>query len=187
MNYVEHYVIGSSVLAELDLRSSLDQPGSGCGISESRRRISIKSPDYSMSLVDAELLKYLWFGKVGIVSIVSYVFNFGFEVVRLAYNRIMRLIIRLDSQYYYVYLYYMISISRYLIIPLYGMLRLYINSIDVIHSLGIYSLGIKVDAVPGRVNLSYGLRSLVNGEYRGYCYELCGSGHCIMLIVCVVV
>ena len=43
--------------------------------------------------------------------------------------------------------------------------------------------GIKIDAIPGRINLASTLRSLFKGEHRGFCFELCGQGHSSMLIV----
>ena len=53
----------------------------------------------------------------------------------------------------------------------------------MIHSLGFYCFGIKIDAIPGRINLASTLRSLFKGEHRGFCFELCGQGHSSMLIV----
>ena len=60
-------------------------------------------------------------------------------------------------------------------------------SFDVIHTLGLYSWGIKIDAIPGRINLATTLRLLWKGEYRGKCFELCGQGHLSMLIKTVVI
>ena len=59
-------------------------------------------------------------------------------------------------------------------------------SFDVIHTLGFYSWGIKIDAIPGRINLTTTLRLLWKGEYRGKCFELCGQGHLSMLITTLV-
>ena len=53
----------------------------------------------------------------------------------------------------------------------------------MIHSLGFYSFGIKIDAIPGRINLVSTLRSINKGEHRGFCFELCGQGHFTMLLV----
>ena len=69
-----------------------------------------------------------------------------------------------------------------LIIPVYSIIRYYLLSYDVIHSIGFYSLGIKIDAIPSKINVSSSLRPLFKGEYRGFCYELCGQGHSLMLI-----
>lgn len=51
-----------------------------------------------------------------------------------------------------------------------------ITANDVIHSLAIPSLGIKMDAQPGRLNT---IGFVINrmGVYYGQCSELCGSLH----------
>jgi cytochrome c oxidase subunit 2 len=75
-------------------------------------------------------------------------------------------------------IYLLLSLSAYLIIPLWSIIKILVVSIDVIHSLGCYSFGIKIDAIPGRINLALlALRSLNKGEHRGFCFELCGYGH----------
>ena len=53
-------------------------------------------------------------------------------------------------------------------------------------ALGIYSWGIKIDAIPGRINVATTLRLLNKGEYRGKCFELCGQGHLSMAIAALV-
>lgn len=67
-----------------------------------------------------------------------------------------------------------------LIMPLYSIIKLLLLSYDVIHSISYYSLGIKIDAIPARINITNSIRALIKGEYRGYCFELCGQGHSIM-------
>jgi heme/copper-type cytochrome/quinol oxidase subunit 2 len=62
---------------------------------------------------------------------------------------------------------------------------LIISSLDVIHSFSLPVLGIKVDAIPGRIN-SVNVTSICPGLYIGYCSELCGSGHGFMPINMVV-
>jgi cytochrome c oxidase subunit 2 len=47
---------------------------------------------------------------------------------------------------------------------------------DVLHSLGLPKMGIKLDAAPGRIRRST-FNNLVPGVVVGSCYELCGSGH----------
>nr|BBA25657.1 cytochrome c oxidase subunit II [Pliocardia stearnsii] len=56
-----------------------------------------------------------------------------------------------------------------------------ISTTDVMHSWGVGSLGVKCDAVPGRVN-SLGISPLRSGVFYGNCYELCGEGHSMMPI-----
>ena len=77
---------------------------------------------------------------------------------------------------------YLFDISQYILLPMYSFIRLYVYSFDVIHTFSFYSWGIKIDAIPGRVNLATTLRLLNKGEYRGKCFELCGQGHLSMMI-----
>ena len=58
---------------------------------------------------------------------------------------------------------------------------MYVVAIDVIHPLGFYTFGIKIDAIPGRINPATTSRSLMKGENRGFRSELCGQGHATML------
>tara|TARA_B000000565_G_C23650577_1_gene326447 strand:+ start:416 stop:655 length:240 start_codon:yes stop_codon:yes gene_type:complete len=69
------------------------------------------------------------------------------------------------------------------LLPLLSTIRYYVFSYDVIHSLGIYSFGIKIDAIPGRFNFTSTIRTLIKGEHRGMCYELCGLGHSSTLTI----
>ena len=78
---------------------------------------------------------------------------------------------------------YMFDVNEYLLIPLFSCIKVFVVSIDVIHALGFYAFGIKIDAIPGRINLASTLRSLNKGENRGFCYELCGQGHSTMLLI----
>ena len=43
---------------------------------------------------------------------------------------------------------YLFDISQYILLPLYSFVRLFVYSFDVIHTLGIYSWGVKIDAIP---------------------------------------
>jgi len=54
--------------------------------------------------------------------------------------------------------------------------RLLITSTDVIHSFSLPSLGLKVDALPGRINQLFSNPSRVGGFF-GQCSEICGSNH----------
>jgi len=59
--------------------------------------------------------------------------------------------------------------------------RFLIISSDVLHSLGIPSLGMKLDANPGRISTRI-VQSSNRGIFMGSCYELCGRGHSAMPI-----
>ncbi|MFQ5919661.1 MAG: cytochrome c oxidase subunit II, partial [Thermoplasmata archaeon] len=58
--------------------------------------------------------------------------------------------------------------------------RLEVTSIDVIHSYFIPEFRLKIDAVPGRVNL-YWFQALQAGTYTIRCAEYCGVGHFTMM------
>nr|UJU86679.1 cytochrome c oxidase subunit II [Caucasotachea vindobonensis] len=53
---------------------------------------------------------------------------------------------------------------------------------DVIHSWAMPSLGVKMDSVPGRLNMM-STHPLVSGVYYGQCSEICGANHAFMPIV----
>nr|YP_009113917.1 cytochrome c oxidase subunit II [Vertigo pusilla]AGC52882.1 cytochrome c oxidase subunit II [Vertigo pusilla] len=56
------------------------------------------------------------------------------------------------------------------------------TSTDVIHAWAIPSMGIKMDAVPGRLNMM-GIQSFSPGVFYGQCSEICGANHSYMPIV----
>lgn len=69
-----------------------------------------------------------------------------------------------------------------IIIPFKVTIRIIISSIDVIHSWTIPSLGIKVDAIPGRIN-QLNLFCIRPGIYFGQCSEICGINHRFIPII----
>jgi heme/copper-type cytochrome/quinol oxidase subunit 2 len=75
-----------------------------------------------------------------------------------------------------------LSVDNPLILPIHTRVLLEIFSEDVIHSWAVPSLGVKVDAVPGRINLAL-LYMTRPGFYYGQCSELCGVNHAFMPIV----
>ena len=58
----------------------------------------------------------------------------------------------------------------------------YVSSMDIIHALGLSCNGMRVDCVPGRINIVFELIK-VNGKMKGLCYELCGQYHSSMVIL----
>ena len=66
--------------------------------------------------------------------------------------------------------------SRNLALPINTRTRLIVSSTDVIHSLAVPALGLKVDAVPGRLQQIFTNPSRV-GIFYGQCSEICGRGH----------
>jgi len=59
--------------------------------------------------------------------------------------------------------------------------RVLVTAADVIHAWTVPALGVKVDAVPGRLNQ---LRFTINqpGVFYGQCSEICGANHSFMPI-----
>nr|QXT43913.1 cytochrome c oxidase subunit 2 [Neoseiulus womersleyi] len=66
-------------------------------------------------------------------------------------------------------------------LPMNSLSRLLVTSADVIHSWTIQSLGVKTDAIPGRLN-QINLHPTRPGFFFGQCSEICGSNHSFMPI-----
>ncbi len=67
-----------------------------------------------------------------------------------------------------------------LVLPVDETVQFNLQSPDVIHDFGVPSFLMKMDVIPGRVN-KFQVTPTVIGEYRGKCYELCGTYHSRML------
>lgn len=57
-----------------------------------------------------------------------------------------------------------------------------ITSADVLHSFALPELGIKIDAIPGRISQTVNFIRHI-GTFYGQCSELCGAAHAFMPIV----
>jgi len=79
-------------------------------------------------------------------------------------------------------LFYGLDVDNRLILPTLSTILFLITSVDVIHSWTVPTLGIKTDAIPGRLNY---LSTVVpfRGVYYGQCSEICGSNHRFIPIV----
>ncbi|KAN0036249.1 hypothetical protein ACTA71_009077 [Dictyostelium dimigraforme] len=75
----------------------------------------------------------------------------------------------------------LLEVDNAMIVPVKTHIRLIITSGDVLHSWAVPSFGIKVDAVPGRLN-QIGLYVKREGTFYGQCSELCGVDHGFMPI-----
>jgi len=76
----------------------------------------------------------------------------------------------------------LLDTDNHVIVPVNTKVRLLTTAEDVIHSWAIPSFGVKLDAVPGRINETW-FEVLREGTYYGQCSELCGNGHGFMPIV----
>jgi len=75
----------------------------------------------------------------------------------------------------------LLEVDNKLMLPINTSIRLLITSDDVLHSWAVPSLGIKMDACPGRLNeIIINIRDI--GYYYGQCSELCGWYHGFMPI-----
>ena len=68
-----------------------------------------------------------------------------------------------------------------IILPQFLSTQLLVSSEDVLHTWNIPRIGIKVDAVPGRIN-RLGVSALRSGVFYGQCSEICGAYHSFMPI-----
>lgn len=80
----------------------------------------------------------------------------------------------------------LLATDRNVVVPVDTNIRLLTTSADVIHSFAMPSFGVKIDAVPGRVNESW-FRATKRGIFYGQCSELCGAKHAFMPIAIKVV
>jgi cytochrome c oxidase subunit 2 len=75
----------------------------------------------------------------------------------------------------------LLEVDKALFLPFRIPVDIVITSVDVIHSWAVPSLGVKVDAVPGRLN-HIGVFIERKGVFFGQCSELCGVNHGFMPI-----
>lgn len=75
----------------------------------------------------------------------------------------------------------LLTTDNSLVLPIQTSIRLLVTSNDVIHSFAVPSLGLKCDAIPGRLN-STGIILTRESSYYGQCSELCGILHGFMPI-----
>jgi len=75
----------------------------------------------------------------------------------------------------------LLETDTFMVLPINCELRFVITASDVLHSFAVPALGIKLDAVPGRLN-QFGIKVRVPGIVYGQCSELCGVGHGFMPI-----
>jgi cytochrome c oxidase subunit 2 len=78
----------------------------------------------------------------------------------------------------------LLEVDNRLVLPINVTLRFLITAGDVLHSWAVPELGVKIDAVPGRLNqfLAFITRP---GVFYGQCSEICGANHGFMPIVIV--
>jgi cytochrome c oxidase subunit 2 len=68
-----------------------------------------------------------------------------------------------------------------MVVPVNKNVHVIATAADVIHSFAVPSFGIKIDAIPGRINETW-FKATREGVYYGQCSELCGKDHAFMPI-----
>jgi cytochrome c oxidase subunit 2 len=68
-----------------------------------------------------------------------------------------------------------------LVLPVETNIRVLVTADDVIHAWAVPAFGVKIDAIPGRINETW-VRIEREGTYYGQCSELCGINHGFMPI-----
>nr|YP_010241115.1 cytochrome c oxidase subunit II [Anneissia intermedia]QTH78845.1 cytochrome oxidase subunit 2 [Anneissia intermedia] len=76
----------------------------------------------------------------------------------------------------------LLEVDNRVVVPVQNSIRVLVSSSDVLHSWAVPSLGVKMDAVPGRLNQVTFL-SPRSGLFYGQCSEICGANHSFMPIV----
>nr|WAB46316.1 cytochrome c oxidase subunit 2 [Einfeldia sp.] len=76
----------------------------------------------------------------------------------------------------------LLDVDNRIILPINNQIRILVSATDVLHSWAIPSLGVKIDASPGRLNQT---NFFINrpGLFFGQCSEICGANHSFMPIV----
>ncbi len=75
----------------------------------------------------------------------------------------------------------MLAVDNEVIVPVNATVRLLVTASDVLHSFAMPAFGVKMDAVPGRLNETW-FKANKEGLYYGQCSELCGKDHAYMPI-----
>ena len=76
----------------------------------------------------------------------------------------------------------LLDVDNRIILPINNQIRILVSATDVLHSWAIPSLGVKIDASPGRLNQT---NFFINrpGLFFGQCSEICGANHSFIPIV----
>jgi cytochrome c oxidase subunit 2 len=75
----------------------------------------------------------------------------------------------------------LLGVDNEMVVPVNKVVRVQTIGADVIHAFAVPSFGIKIDAIPGRLNETW-FKATREGVYYGQCSELCGKDHAYMPI-----
>ena len=75
----------------------------------------------------------------------------------------------------------LLAVDNEVVVPVNKVVRVQVTAADVIHVFAVPSFGVKIDAIPGRLNETW-FKATREGVYYGQCSELCGKDHAYMPI-----
>jgi cytochrome c oxidase subunit II len=75
----------------------------------------------------------------------------------------------------------LLAVDNDIVVPVNKTVRVQVIGADVIHAFAVPAFGIKIDAIPGRLNETW-FKATREGVYYGQCSELCGKDHAYMPI-----
>lgn len=75
----------------------------------------------------------------------------------------------------------LLAVDNEVVVPVGKIVRVQVTAADVMHAFAVPSFGVKIDAVPGRLNETW-FQATREGIFYGQCSELCGLSHAFMPI-----
>jgi len=75
----------------------------------------------------------------------------------------------------------LLTADNEMVVPVNKVVHVLVTGADVIHSFTVPSFGIRMDAIPGRINETW-FKATTEGVFYGQCSELCGKNHSFMPI-----
>lgn len=75
----------------------------------------------------------------------------------------------------------LLGVDNEMVVPVNKVIRVQVTGADVIHAFALPAFGVKIDAIPGRLNETW-FKATKTGMYYGQCSELCGKDHAFMPI-----
>ena len=75
----------------------------------------------------------------------------------------------------------LLAVDNEMVVPVNKVIRVQTTGADVIHAFAVPAFGIKIDAIPGRLNETW-FKATKTGMFYGQCSELCGKDHAFMPI-----
>ena len=73
----------------------------------------------------------------------------------------------------------LLGVDNEMVVPVNKVIRVQVTGADVIHAFAMPAFGVKIDAIPGRLNETW-FKATKTGMYYGQCSELCGKDHAFM-------